>query len=339
MAVTYIAARAITLSGHAYAAGDPINTTGWSANTISEMVRMGWLAISSGGGTGGPESDPVAMPAISTETSRAQGAEAAEIVARQNAVSAEQTRAQAAESANTTSISNETSARTSADTTETNRATAAEATKITAPASPADANALIYSAAATAWQAKAWSGVGTLAARPAANSVVPGYLYLATDDTGGTAYRSDGTNWTAIGAGVSQPSGVELGYANYTGASMTFTNPAADITGCSITFTVGVRPVYVHSYVTLATNSNASPAQIILQVTDAANTEKSRDLMAELPTAAVSPGHLETWERITAAGSYTRKMRMGNNNQGGTVTVYGSGSGTQFATFIRAVTA
>lgn len=46
---------------------------------------------------------------------------------------------------------------------------------------------------------------GTLAARPAA--AIPGRLYLATDDAGGTLYRDSGSAWEACGAGVSGGAG------------------------------------------------------------------------------------------------------------------------------------
>lgn len=44
---------------------------------------------------------------------------------------------------------------------------------------------------------------GTLAARPAAGSNNHGYLYIATDEDGGTLYRSDGSTWVKSAAGVS----------------------------------------------------------------------------------------------------------------------------------------
>lgn len=47
-----------------------------------------------------------------------------------------------------------------------------------------------------------WSGsvhqTGTIGSRPAASSSNAGFLYFATDDNGGTLYRSDGTTWVQI---------------------------------------------------------------------------------------------------------------------------------------------
>lgn len=45
---------------------------------------------------------------------------------------------------------------------------------------------------------------GTLAARPAAASSNTGYLYFATDDQGGTLYRSSGSTWNQIARGLTQ---------------------------------------------------------------------------------------------------------------------------------------
>lgn len=61
------------------------------------------------------------------------------------------------------------------------------------------------------WQGKDLTG--TLANRPPANSVPVGTHYLATDDNGGTDYRSDGANWVKSGAGALETGGQELDYA------------------------------------------------------------------------------------------------------------------------------
>lgn len=45
-------------------------------------------------------------------------------------------------------------------------------------------------------------GIGLLAARPTASAANNGYTYVATDVEGGTLYRSNGTTWVAIAAGV-----------------------------------------------------------------------------------------------------------------------------------------
>lgn len=45
---------------------------------------------------------------------------------------------------------------------------------------------------------------GTLAARPGASIDNVGHLYLATDDDGGTLYRSNGSVWVQVAKGVSE---------------------------------------------------------------------------------------------------------------------------------------
>lgn len=45
--------------------------------------------------------------------------------------------------------------------------------------------------------------IGILTDRPAASSLNEGYLYTATDDAGGTTYRSNGSTWDQIAGGVS----------------------------------------------------------------------------------------------------------------------------------------
>lgn len=51
------------------------------------------------------------------------------------------------------------------------------------------------------------SGASSLAARPAANTLPPGTLWLVEDDDGGTLFRTDGSTWTKAAAGVSEGGG------------------------------------------------------------------------------------------------------------------------------------
>jgi hypothetical protein len=97
--------------------------------------------------------------------------------------------------------------------------------------------------------AKGISRSGLLASRPAAASGNSGLLYFATDDNGGTLYRSDGSTWTKIAASVLQSSGAELGYAEITTPqSTTTTGTYIDIAGLSVTVTVGSRPIVVRAF-------------------------------------------------------------------------------------------
>ena len=87
---------------------------------------------------------------------------------------------------------------------------------------------------------------GTLAARPAASTAGNRALYYATDDSGGTLYRSNGTSWQQIGASVNQTGGAQLGSATLA-ADYTNSGQGAEtqLTGMSVTVTVGSRPIAI----------------------------------------------------------------------------------------------
>lgn len=87
---------------------------------------------------------------------------------------------------------------------------------------------------------------GTLAARPAAGAGNAGWVYFATDDAGGTVYRSNGAAWVKVAASVLQSGGAMLGSAKTTTTSQTTTTvyPSfTDLTGSAITIVHGVRPI------------------------------------------------------------------------------------------------
>lgn len=147
-----------------------------------------------------------------------------------------------------------------------------------------------------------------------------GQMYVCT--TAG----SPGT-WVSVGGGI------ELGHAaNTSGTPPTFTTEA-DLSGVTVTFTVGSRPVYVHGFAPLVTNDTVSKP-VLFKITDEANTEKSRNLaFSEVAAHGFS---MNVWERIATPGTYTRKVRVSNNGAGGTATVYTTVTG---GAWIRAVTA
>lgn len=80
--------------------------------------------------------------------------------------------------------------------------------------------------------------------RPAAASA-PSQYYLATDDRGGTLYWSDGTAWTQVAASGNQASGAVLGYVELAADFNSTTSTDTDITGMSLTVTVGSRPIRI----------------------------------------------------------------------------------------------
>lgn len=176
---------------------------------------------------------------------------------------------------------------------------------------------------------------GPLANRPPAATQPDGTEYYASDDNGGQRWVVDAGQWAKRGPAVLARGGAELARTVYAGASETHTQQA-DLTGASITFTVTDRPVDVEAWVPVASNATAGQ-EILLQITDPANAEKARG--AQSSSIAAKPLSLRAVERITVPGTYTRKMRIGNNqvSGGGVVTVYGTGTGAQFTPFIKAV--
>jgi hypothetical protein len=83
---------------------------------------------------------------------------------------------------------------------------------------------------------------GTAAARPAAASTNNGYVYLATDTAGGTSYRSNGSSWVAMGAGVSAMSNplTTTGDIIYSSSGTTAARLAVGATGQVLNVTGGV---------------------------------------------------------------------------------------------------
>jgi hypothetical protein len=66
-----------------------------------------------------------------------------------------------------------------------------------------DSTITIADLAQSVWSSNAHAA-GTLAARPPAGASNNGFLYLATDDAGGTLYRSNGSTWTKAARGASE---------------------------------------------------------------------------------------------------------------------------------------
>jgi hypothetical protein len=141
-----------------------------------------------------------------------------------------------------------------------------------------------------------------------------------------TVAGSPGT-WQVAG------SGTELAFAaNTNGTSPTFTS-LADVSGVTITFTVGSRPVYVHAYAPVVANGTLNGFNLVT-IADGSNVEKGRTVFQG--NAANAGEAVNIWERISTPGTYTRKMRASNNAVSGTVTVFTVLAG---GAWIRAVTA
>lgn len=162
---------------------------------------------------------------------------------------------------------------------------------------------------------------GLLSNLPANGSRVNNSTYFATDQNGGTTYRMVSGAWVQSAMGVAQSGGRELAFAAASAAASGTT--VFDVTGCTITFTVTNRPVYVTALVPLVTSSAANGA-FTLTISDNANTETAAILDVTSPTAGNgSGGGNQLLERISVPGTYTRKLRAqtGAASAGATTTV------------------
>lgn len=105
--------------------------------------------------------------------------------------------------------------------------------------------------------------------------------------------------------------GVELDYGEAI-ATQQQTNSTA-VTGCTIDFTVGSRPVWVVAYGGYLSNSvNAANTQIF--ITDAANAIIRRGIVAQATGLNSQIGSAYTQERITTPGVYNRKLRFASSS-------------------------
>jgi len=83
---------------------------------------------------------------------------------------------------------------------------------------------------------------GLTASRPAANTVPDGTLYLATDDDGGTLFRSNGSSWVQCGMGATETASTSSNH-NLLSATHPDTAAASPIRGDIIT-AQGASPVW-----------------------------------------------------------------------------------------------
>ena len=105
----------------------------------------------------------------------------------------------------------------------------------------------------------AGSLIGTYAARPLASAVPSGTIYYTTNVP--EQYRSNGAAWVVTGSG-----GNELGYAESTAMFSTTSTVAVDVTGMTVAFVAGERPVLVILRADLAhsTGTETATAQIVV---------------------------------------------------------------------------
>jgi hypothetical protein len=128
---------------------------------------------------------------------------------------------------------------------------------------------------------------GTLAGRPAASSANAGLLYFASNDNGGTLYRSDGATWTKVSAGATEASGQILAssvLATTISASNygTLSANGAD-TGLAITVTGTGRPIMIEygGIVQIGRNSQSTTsfARFVAALVDSTDVTTQIDCM------------------------------------------------------------
>ena len=152
---------------------------------------------------------------------------------------------------------------------------------------------------------------GLLAARPAAATAGANYLYFATDDSGGTVYRSDGSSWTKVAAAVNDAgSGQTLGSATITSNfTITTVSPSyTDVTGLSVTVTVGTRPIEVIAWAGRVFNSGAFRNDLLI-VEGSTILQNAQQLVGGANQG--SPFYLTTGPITPSAGSHTYKVQGG----------------------------
>jgi hypothetical protein len=162
---------------------------------------------------------------------------------------------------------------------------------------------------------------GFLAARPAATTL--GW-YFATDDGGGTLYRSTGAAWQQ------QTSRGELGYAQITSTVNVAASTPTDVSGLTTTVTVGTRPISVEIFgvVSAATAGDAVALQIAIDGTYGGVGFSTTSI-----STAAGFGTLIMQARLTpAAGSHTYKVGLSNITAARQVSLLGN---AQYPAFIR----
>lgn len=97
-------------------------------------------------------------------------------------------------------------------------------------------------------------------------------------------------------------------------AALNTNNVVVDVPGCTITFTVGSRPVIVRGHMPLLTSSQADNT-LIGSISDAANATKDLNYFTATSIGAIGNfGSIELEEWITVPGVYTRKLRFSGTN-------------------------
>lgn len=161
-------------------------------------------------------------------------------------------------------------------------------------------------------------------------------FYFATDDNGGTLYQdlTNGAAYTKVAPGVTQPSGIELGYIEMTTADTTTAaaaSPVAFTTDLTLTVANQTRPILVHGQA-LGSNSTAAASSAIYIGGSTNATLYSRAVGTSSTAAANVP--LQVFKRFDA-GQGTLVLRLYKSMAGGGIATF---AGNTTPTFLRVVT-
>lgn len=138
---------------------------------------------------------------------------------------------------------------------------------------------------------------GLIGDRPTPAAFGPG-LYFATDDDGGTLWRSDGVQWQQITVGLNWASGTQLAFAPFSTGSPVVNSTAASDVDPALTITVPASavPVKVRGCILgqQATGGSAAVGtfnQLAVALTDASNTSLAFDTLPAIQASLAS----HTW--------------------------------------------
>jgi hypothetical protein len=139
---------------------------------------------------------------------------------------------------------------------------------------------------------------------------------------------------TIVPSGVA--SGRELAYAESTVQQTGIGAASVDVTGLSITFTVGTRPVVVEAFLPWCIAS-ADGDSFVVEIQDGAGTALTQGAFSS--PGAGKADQLRATQRITTPGAYTRKAAVHRTGGAGTLTVNDAAGLPDTVAFIRAVEA
>lgn len=187
----------------------------------------------------------------------------------------------------------------------------------------------------TAISTKARLLEGLLAARPAASGN-SGNFYFATDEDGGTLYRSNGTDWNPVAPGVDVPAGTEVFHATLAASTSTFAAGTTSDIGLSGTIPADLgRPVMVEVWLShvLFTSSGGSANVFI---TDSANAAVPGSGGIAVPTTTAASQYRTLVNRARLGSTFSGVVKARINPVSSSAQVVVSSGFTQ--AFMRAVT-